>query len=30
VAMPARQTTTDIERNEAGEIVGSLQVERDF
>jgi len=30
VAMPARQTVTDIERNAAGEIVASLQVERDF
>jgi hypothetical protein len=30
VAMPPRKTTTDIERNLAGEIVGSLQVERDF
>jgi hypothetical protein len=30
VGMPTRATTTDIERNGAGEIVSSLQVEKDF
>jgi hypothetical protein len=30
VSMPPRTTTTDIQRNPAGEIVGSLQVERDY
>jgi crossover junction endodeoxyribonuclease RuvC len=30
VGMPTRATTTDIERNGAGEIISSLQVEKDF